>query len=112
MVAAAQREDRGLYPFSGLGRSAVCAGSRDPLQGIASRSFDATNDCREIQNMNKFSFTAAAGVLGCFLVCSVANAKITRVAVSKDSKIAKELGYTITLTENTEKSGLAGTTSF
>jgi hypothetical protein len=62
--------------------------------------------------MKKFSITAAAVVLAVLLVCSTADAKITRVAVSKDSKIAKELGYTITLTANTENSGLAGTTSF
>ena len=62
--------------------------------------------------MIRFSVTMAAVVLGGFGICSLADAKITLVKVSKDSEIAKELGYTITLTCNTEHSGMEGTITF
>ena len=46
------------------------------------------------------------------LIVSAAYAKYTTVTLSKDSKKAAELGYSITLTPNNQRSGLAGTTTF
>jgi hypothetical protein len=57
----------------------------------------------------KHRITLAVIVLAWFISCPAAQAKFTLVPVAKDSETEKELGYTITVTENTEHSGLAGT---
>jgi hypothetical protein len=59
--------------------------------------------------MNKLSIAATVFVLGVFMVCPEARAALTRISVTKGSKLEKELGFSITVTENGENSGMAGT---
>lgn len=59
--------------------------------------------------MNRLDVRMAVFALGAFMVCPVARASITRVPVSKGSKIEKDLGFTITITPNGMYSGLEGT---
>ncbi|MCE9545871.1 MAG: hypothetical protein K8T25_10185 [Planctomycetia bacterium] len=66
-----------------------------------------------IRQLKTFYVPVIATALGAFLLCSVADAgHFYSIPVSKESKKAQELGFSIKLTPNGQQSGLEGTTTF
>ena len=59
--------------------------------------------------MNRLCIVVTVFVLVAFFVCPESRAALTRISVTKGSRLEKELGFSINVTENGENNGMAGT---